>query len=91
MQFSHHKGGLQIPQLEIKDKAMKLAWFPRIIFGMDQIWLTHLNDHLDFPIERLLDKPLSWKHMQCFILPGLPVFWMDFLKYWADLNFHKAD
>ncbi len=91
MQFPIDRGGLKIPCLEMKDKALKLPWFPCLIHGMDQLWYLHLNSKLTSPVETLLQKNLSWKDFKDHMKPGLPEFWYDFFHFWTQLNFQHAD
>ncbi len=80
-------GGTNLTDLEIMDKALKIAWVPRFSVS-DAAWASVVQGAFTIDPEHLFRGNLHWKDFSKYIyVDWLQLFWQQVFQYWCDFNY----
>ena len=82
------KGGVKMVDIELQDKALKLAWIPRLLNNQQAFWAKCVQRDVLYPIETILEGNLNEKDMAKILKDTISPYWKQTFMYYAKYSFN---
>ena len=85
-------GGIKMTEVITKNKALKMAWVPRILHSIESNGALHtyLQSILQpINLQILLSSNIRFTDLQSLIQRPITTFWMEVLEAWSNCTFHE--
>ena len=78
------QGGLGMINIFIQNKALKFAWFNRLLSDTAnvQFWTAHLSHCFILPLSDVLNCNIHYQELDVLLQQKLPCFWADVFTQW---------
>ena len=83
-----NKGGANMIDIQVQDKAIKIAWITRLVDNNEAAWKILVEQQMPNIITNIWKANIHQNDIEQ-ICPHLNRFWKDVLKSWCELHFYE--
>ena len=84
-------GGLNMLNVTLYDKALKLSWLSKAQKYPDSFWVKHCEKSLSMSLNFFVSSNVCTRHLKWICKYPLAALWKSVLTHWCDVHFTKSE